>query len=83
MCAQFMSDSTSPWTVAHQAPLPGFPRQDYWSVLSFLPPADLPNPGIELASPASPALAGRLPQSHLESHYYSGNKLKCCCCCCC
>jgi len=33
----------------------GFPRQDYWSGLSFLSPGDLPNPGIE---PASPALAG-------------------------
>ena len=45
------------WTVACQAPLSmGFPRQEYWSGLSFLPPGDLPDPGIE---PASPALAGR------------------------
>ena len=34
----------------------GFSRQEYWSGLSFLPPGELPNPGIE---PASPALAGR------------------------
>ena len=47
----------TPWTVAHQAPLSmGFPRQEYWSGLRFPPPGDLPNPGIE---PASPALAGR------------------------
>ena len=25
----------------------GFPRQEYWSGLSFLSPEDLPNPGIE------------------------------------
>ena len=34
----------------------GFPRQEYWSGLSFPPPVDLPNPGTK---PASPALAGR------------------------
>ena len=46
----------TPWTVAQQAPLSmGFSRQDYWSGLTFPPPGDLPDPGIE---PASPALAG-------------------------
>jgi len=36
------------WTVAHQAPLNmGFPRQEYWSWLPFLPPGHLPNPEIE------------------------------------
>ena len=33
----------------------GFPRQKYWSRLPFPSPGDLPDPGIE---PASPALAG-------------------------
>ena len=48
------------WTVARQAPLSmDFPRQDYWSGLPFPHPRDLPNPRIEPASPASPALAGR------------------------
>ena len=43
--------------LAHQAPLSmEFSRQKYWSGLSFPPPGDLPDPGIE---PASPALAGR------------------------
>ena len=28
-----------------------FPRQEYWSQLPFHSPGDLPNPGIELASP--------------------------------
>jgi len=46
------------WTVAHQAsPSMEFPRQEYWSGLPFLSPGDLPNPGIELASLVSPALA--------------------------
>ena len=46
-----------------QAPLSmEFSRQEYWSGLPFPTPQDLPNPGIELTSPASPAipaLAGR------------------------
>ena len=38
-----------------QAPLSmGFSRQEYWSGLSFPPPGDLPNPGIEPASLVSP-----------------------------
>ena len=36
----------------------GFSRQEYWSGLLCSSPADLPNPGIELASLTSPALAG-------------------------
>ena len=47
---------TNPWTVARQAPLSmGFPSQEYWSGLPFPSPGDLPDSGIE---PASPALAG-------------------------
>ena len=34
------------------------PRQEYWSGLPFPPPRDLPNPGMELDSLASPAWAG-------------------------
>ena len=54
------------WTVARQAPLSmEFSRQDYWSGLSFPPPRDLPDPGIELASPGSPELqADSLPLRH-------------------
>ena len=36
----------------------GFPRQEYWSGLPFPSPGDLPDPGIQLTSPSSPALAG-------------------------
>ena len=43
----------TPWTVACQAPLSmGFPRQAYWSGLPYPSPGDLPDPGIELRSPA-------------------------------
>ena len=35
-----------------------FCRREYWSGLTRLPPGDLPNPGIELTSLKSPALAG-------------------------
>ena len=38
----------------------GFPRQEYWSDLPFPTPEDLPDPGIEPTSLASPALAGEL-----------------------
>ena len=30
----------------------GFYRQEYWSGLSFPPPGNIPEPGVELASPA-------------------------------
>ena len=52
-----MSDSfVTPWTVAHQAPLPmRLPRQEYWSGLPFPSLGDLPDPGIK---PVFPALAG-------------------------
>ena len=50
----------TPWTVARQAPLSmGFPRQEYWSGLPFLPPEDLMDTGIKSMSPAASALAGR------------------------
>ena len=49
----------TPWTVTRQAPLSvRFPRQGYWSVLPFPFPGDFPDPGIELLSPVSSALAG-------------------------
>ena len=41
----------TPWTVAHQLPLSmEFPRQEYWSGLSFLPLEYLPDPGIKPGS---------------------------------
>ena len=43
-----MSDSATPWTVAHQASLSiEFFRQEYWSWLLFPSPGDLADPGTE------------------------------------
>ena len=49
-----MSDSGDPvGCIACQALLSmGFSRQGYWSGLPFPSPGDIPNPGIELGSPA-------------------------------
>ena len=58
-CSVVSDSMWPPWTVAHQAPLSmGFPRHEYWSGLSFPPPGDLPDLGIEPGSLASPELAG-------------------------
>ena len=46
--------------VAHQAPLfMGFSRQEYRNKLPCPAPEDLPDPGTELKTLTSPALAGR------------------------
>ena len=50
----------TPWTIACHSPLTvEFSRQDYWTGLPSPTPEHLPNPGIKLSSPASPALTGR------------------------
>ena len=58
-----MSDSFNSWTVAHQALLSmDFFRQEHWNGLPFPVPGDLPNTGIEPASPpwqAVSCIAGR------------------------
>ena len=55
-----VSDSETPWAVAHQAPLSmEFSRQEYWSRLLFFTPGDLSDPGIKTVSLAPPPLAGR------------------------
>ena len=54
-----VSDSATPQTVAHQAPLSlGFPKQEYWSRLPFPTQGDLPDPEIEPESPVAHALPG-------------------------
>ena len=48
-----VSDSATPWTVAHQASLSmEFSRQESWSGLPLPSPEELPNPGIKPWSPA-------------------------------
>ena len=63
MCAFVLSHAqhfATSWTIACQVPLSmEFSRQEYWSRLPFPSSGDLHNPGIEPASPFSPALAGR------------------------
>ena len=62
VCAQLLSCVqlfVTSQTVAHQTPLSvGFSRQEHWSGFPFPPIGDLPNPGIETRSLASPALVG-------------------------
>ena len=73
VCAQVLSRVQlfeTPWTIAHQAPVSmEFSRQKYWSGLPFPTLEDLPDSGIE---PASPALADgfftTLPPESLISH---------------
>ena len=56
-CVQIFATS---WVVAHQAPLSvEFSRQEHLNGLPFLPPADLPEPGMKLRSLTSPTLAGK------------------------
>ena len=61
-------------TVAHQAPLSvEFSREGYWSRLPYPTPGGrtLPDPGIEPATPVSPALQmDSLPLSHWGSPSY-------------
>ena len=46
----------TPWTVPARRLCPwDFSRQEYWSALQFPSPGDLPNPGIEPASPTMQA----------------------------
>ena len=57
ICCCVYNFSVTPSTTAPQTPLfIGFPRQEYWSGLSFPSLEDLPDPGIETVSSA---LAGR------------------------
>ena len=50
----WVTKHTHTWIVAHQTPLSGFgfPRQEYWSGLTFSSPGDLPGQGTEHGSPA-------------------------------
>ena len=59
LVTQVVSNSVTPWTVAHQAPLSmGFSREEYWNGLSWLPSRDLPIPEVKPTSLTYPALAG-------------------------
>ena len=62
------------WDLMDYGPLSmKFPRQEYWSWLLFPPPGDLPNLGVEPASPVSPVLAGQffITASNINHYHYS------------
>ena len=63
-----MADSfATPWTVAYQAPLfMGFPRQEYWSRLSFRSPGDLPDPRIKPGPPALQVVKQEMERVNLD-----------------
>ena len=69
VCVQSCPTLAIPGIIDYQAPLSmEFSNQEYWNELSFLSPGDLPNPGIEPESLASPALkVDALPMSPLGS----------------
>ena len=73
-----MSNSTTLWTIAHQAPLSmGFSRQEYWSKLPFPYSGDLSNPGIESQCPALQAdsLLTELPGKSIYIYIYISESL--------
>ena len=81
MCSVMSDIFVTSWTVACQALLSmEFSRQEYWSELPFPSLGDLPDPGMETASPA---LAGRFfttePAGELQARFRgkrSKNKIK-------
>ena len=55
-----VSDSATPWTVVCQPPLSmELSQEEYWNGLPFSSPGNLPDPGIEHASPVSSATTGK------------------------
>ena len=69
-----VSDFVTPWTIACQASLSmEFSRQEYWSGLPFPSPRDLPDPVIELRSPA--LQVDSLPFEPRGKEYYACNLL--------
>ena len=70
-----MSDSATPWTVAHQAPLSmGFSMQEYWSGLLFLLHRIFPtqglNPGCLHCRQILYSLSYRGSPTHIYMHPY-------------
>ena len=68
----------TPWTVACEASLSiRSSRREYQRGLSCPPPGDLPDPGTEPTSPASPELqADSLPLSHWGSLFFNQRLVK-------
>ena len=60
-------------SLSREAQFMGFSRQESWNGLPFPSPGDLPDPGIEPASPMSPAFAAEfftlVPPDKIGSSY--------------
>ena len=68
-CSVILDSFVTLWTTAFQVPLSmGISSHEYWSVLPFPSPGDLPNSGIK---PTSPALAGRFFTSEPQHDKYN------------
>ena len=64
------------WTIACQASgSMGFSRQEGGSGLPFLPLGDLPDPGIETKSSASPCKSKTQQHKHLSRRHLAGSGL--------
>ena len=71
-CFSHVRPFATPWTIPCQAPLSAkFSGQEYWSGLPCSPPGDLPDPGIE---PASPALQSDALPSEPPGKSWSGEQ---------
>ena len=69
---------TTPWTVAHQAPLSMEFSRQYWSRFPFPTHGNNPNPSIKPESHASPALADGLSFFNHGHHLGSNGSLFLC-----
>ena len=76
-----VSDSATPWTIAHQAsPSVGFSRQEYWSGLPLPPPGESSQQYIMAFKPCRPKMYSAALRSMLkwqwETSPEGGNKTK-------
>ena len=85
VCSVMSNSLWPPGLLTRQPPLSmEFSSQEYWRGLPFPTPWDLPDPGIALASHASPALAGRFfttvapGKPHLSVTQLHNNSVICC-----
>ena len=75
VCAQSYLTLCEPIDYSPPAPLSmGLFRQEYWSMLPFSPPEDLPNPGIKALSPALAGFFTSPPGKPRNQTYYNGNE---------
>ena len=75
-----MSDSATPWTIVHHAPLSvGFSRQEHRSGLPFPSPGDPPDAGIEPGSPALQADSSATePRGKPQTYQWGASNSKLC-----